>query len=121
MFRQEKSNEKKAVLAELAVLSAGRDLMALAAFGLELSDQDASTLLAAFGEIASASNEHIFQKWCQHQGHKTQMALIKILNEHQRSRDEELAILEAYASGKGSYHRDVISEAKRMLKRRWSN
>ena len=114
-FRKEKESWKKLLLGELAVLSAGRDLSPLATFGLELSDEDACLLLKGFGEIASQTREPIFRKWARHRGYKTQRELLKILSTASRPDEEVIEILEHYAEGYGTSHREIRELAQRIL------
>ena len=114
-FQKESDARRKEFLGQLAVLCAGEDLMPLVAFGLELGDKDARLLLKSFGDTAGHHAQPIFLKWALHSGYQTQRELIKIITTTKRSDFEVFGILEYYASGKGTIHREIKELAGRLV------
>lgn len=113
-FSMESKPRRKEFLGQLAILCAGEELMPLVAFGLELGDADARLLLRAFGEMAANFEQPIFLKWASHNGYQTQMELLKILSTIKRSDFECYGILDYFASGKGTIHRDIKNMAGKL-------
>ncbi len=114
-YQKETAARRKEFLGQLAVLCAGEEMMPLVAYGLELSDADARILLKAFGETAGHTGQPIFLKWALHTGYQTQRELLKIITTTKRTDFEVFGILEYYASGKGTIHRDIKEMAARLL------
>ncbi|CAM2009190.1 protein kinase domain-containing protein [Acanthopleuribacter pedis] len=116
LFQKERETWKKSVLAELAVVSAGRDLEPLAVFGLELTDRDAPILLRAFAEVASQTKEQVFLVWANHKGLDTQRQLLKIIRTISRPREEIDKILEYFVYREGTAHMRVRQEAMDLMR-----
>lgn len=115
LFQKERETWKKSVLAELAVVSAGRDLEPLAVFGLELTDRDAPILLRAFAEVASQTKEQVFLVWANHRGLDTQRQLLKVIRTISRPREEIDKILEYFVYREGTAHMRVRQEAMDLM------
>jgi len=118
-FNRETDTFTKQTLGELAALSADGDLISLVTFGLELKDRDACTLLKAFGQVVDHEPEPIYLKWAKHRGLETQMELLHLINTLHRPDNEVRAILELYASGKGTLHREVKELSAELLRERF--
>lgn len=114
-FCVEYDSWKKLILGELAIISAGRDLMPLATFGLELTDEDAALLLRGFSVIMPRCSEPIYFKWAHHHGQKTQLELLKTLSILKRNDRETLQVLEFFANAGGTQHQEVQQTADRLL------
>lgn len=114
-FRKEHNAWKKAVLAELAVVSAGRDLQPLAVFGLELGDAEACLLLKAFAEVAPHAKVAVYRSWAKHAGVKTQQELLRMLSMASLPAPDMEHILRGYAEGHGTAHPKVRQQAAAML------
>jgi len=119
-FCRETRPDLKVFLGELAVISSGRDLMPLATFGLELSDNEAAILLQSFGEQTPTGQDPIYQKWSQHTGYKTQMELLRQITISERPESEVMTVLDRFANKNGTVHtavrrlaRELITERKR--------
>ncbi len=117
-FKKESERWKKLVLAELAVISAGRDVMPLVVYGLELPDREAAILLKGFGEIAPHCNDPIFFRWAHHRGARTQQELLKIINFTERPNREVLQILEYFAHAGGAATLEIKESAHKLLAER---
>jgi len=117
-FKAESDPFRKMVLGELAVLSAGKDVPSLVIFGLELEDSEASVLLKAFGQMAAHEPAPIFLKWSKHGGYQTQTELLKTISSIDRPDEEIRPILEAYAAGTGTVHRNIREMAGELLRER---
>jgi len=117
-FKQESTQWKKLALGELAILSAGRDLMPLVVYGLELPDREACLLLKGFGETAPRTNDPIFFKWAEHRGPQTQRELLRILSVVERSSRETLQILEFLAHAGGAANEEIRKQARKLLDER---
>ncbi|CAM2065674.1 Non-specific serine/threonine protein kinase [Sulfidibacter corallicola] len=116
MFKKERETWKRSILAELAVVSAGRDLEPLAVFGLELADRDAAVLLRAFGEVASQTKDHVFLVWAGHRGQETQRQLLRIIQTVSRPRDEIDRILEYFVFRDGTLFPKIKTMAEGLMR-----
>lgn len=109
---------KKQWLAEMALVSAGRDIMPLVAFGLELPDDEAVILLKRFGERRLQTRETIYLRWSLHRGYQTQMELLNIVRELKGRETEILNLLNLMANGDAAAHPKVARYAENLLERR---